>query len=451
MSSGRGGGLQAGAAGWVRRAAAGSLALALGLSVAAAAPVVLAASAAAPVTISLSLLATVSAGEPIPVSATLTSGGAPVAHRLVRFYVDNSEVVGAISIANGQASTTIRAAIPARAHTIKATFAGGGGYAAATASAALTVEVSTLSVHVVPAVAGTVTLSIDGGPPLTPDREGYINTDLTVGGKRSLQISVHDPSPGIKTTFVAWSNHDTSPTRVIRVEHDTYTQVAIQVAYLTLIRFQDAQGQPLSAHKVTKVSIDGPDGVVDPVNDSKVWLSSPVPHLTSSGALAVGPDFYSLRTADYDGINVAKQGEDRVIPGILTTWTARLGVYPLTLYARDMLFGSQASGPALLTGPDGLVRQVNISPRDGSTVLLPGALYKIKFKGLGFSPSAKVRVSSEQSVPIKVFTVVDGLVLLLLVLVAALGLLAVSRWRSQLLSRLHVWSAALRSRPGSDP
>ena len=450
MSSGRAGGRRAGPGTVGRLVAASVFASALGLS--ATAPIsALAASGPAPVSISLNVLATVSAGEPIPVAATLTSGGAPLANRLVRFYVDGSEVAGAISAGNGQATTTIRDQIPAGTHSVKATFAGSTGYAPASTSSSLTVRISTLSVHVVPAVAGTVTLSIDGGAPLSPDREGYINTDLTVGGLRSLQIVVHDPSPGIKATFVEWSNHDTSPTRVIRIEHGVYTQVAIQVSYLTLLRFQDALGQPLSAQKVTNLSVAGPDGVVLPVKGSKVWLTTPVPHSTSTGALAVGPDFYSLLSGEYDGVNAAKQGEDRVIPGILPVWTIRLGVYPLTLYGRDMIFGGQVAGPALLTGSAGLARHVNVAARDGSTLILPGGLYKIKFRGLGFAPTVKVRVSGEQSVPIKVFTPLDALVAFLVLLVLALGLLAASRWRSQLLAKLPIWREMLRKRLGSAP
>ncbi|HEY6539253.1 MAG TPA: Ig-like domain-containing protein [Candidatus Dormibacteraeota bacterium] len=429
------------------------LVVASGLAVAVAgwalAPLPALAAVAAPVRLTHRVPATVSAGVPIAVSATITSNGAPLAKRLVRFYVDGKEDAAALSAASGVASTTIRDQVPAGSHTVRAAFAGSAGYAPASATQPLLVKTSTLTVHVVPAVPGTVTLSIDGGTPLTEDREGYITTNLSLGGRRTLTIAVHDPNPTVKATFVAWSNHDTSPTRVLRIEHSVYTQVAIQVSYLTQLRFQDATGHPLSSHRVTRLSVDGPDGAVLPVIGSKVWLTTPVPHSTSTGALAVGPEFYSLRTASYEGVDVAKRGEDRVVPGVLPVWTMRLDVYPLTLYGRDMLFGGVVSGPALLTGPAGISRHLTIQERSGSTLVVPGGLYRVRYSGLGFAPTVRVRVSAAQVVPVKVFTALDAVVVVFLLLIVILALLAVSRWRSQLLARLPVWREMLRKRLGS--
>ncbi|MGH7705874.1 MAG: Ig-like domain-containing protein [Candidatus Dormibacteria bacterium] len=408
-----------------------------------------AASGPAPVNLSLKVPASVSAGEPIPVSASLTSDGVPVPGRLVRFSVDGTEVAAADTARDGQAATTIRKQIPAGTHTVEATFAGSADFQAARATAQLTVLISTLTVHVVPAVKGAVTLSVDGGPALSADAEGYIRANLTVGGLSTLTISVHAPRPGVRVHFVDWSNHETSPTRVLRVEHDVYTQVAIQVSYLTRVRFEDSEGQSLSRAKVSNLTIDGPNGAVLPISGGAVWLTTPTPHSTASGALAVGPDFYSIRTAAYQGVAVAKRGQDRVVPGEVKVWTIRLDVYPLTLYAVDIVFGRSVGARVLVSGPAGWSRRVTLNDRRGSTMVLPAGLYEVKFRGLGLAPTVRVRVSRVESAPVKVFTILDAAFVLLVLLAAGLGLLAASRWRNSILARLPVWREALRRHFGN--
>lgn len=382
------------------------------------------------VTISLSAPGSVSAGAAIPVSVHVSAGGAPVVRHLIRFYIAGVEVGAATTNYSGDATKSIRNSAPAGTQTLTAVFKGGGRLDPASTSRTIIIVAAELSIRLVPFVPNSVTVSIDGGPPIAADSAGYINANVVSGKRVTLHAVVQNPTPNVRVNFVEWSNGDTSAARSIHVGTRVYTQIALQASFLTPLKFEDGVGGRLPRSELRGMKLVGPEGAKITVgNHSAVWLSTPVPRRTPTGALAVGDQTYALVAADYHGVNVADQGLDRFVPSTGSSWTVRLRVYPMKLFTRNTVLGGQVGATVLVSGPAGSSRRLELSDRGPTTILVPVGRYSIKILSGGFGPAVKVRVSRAASVPMPMLTPIDlgGGVAVVLALV--FGFLALGPWR----------------------
>ena len=414
----------------VSLAAAAVAASLLVLSVGLAANVAAATREYIPVSISLSAPASVGAGAAIPVSVHVSAGGYPVVHHLIRFYIAGVEVGAITTNYSGDGAKSLRNTSPPGTQTLTAVFRGGGRLEPASASRTISIVAAQLSIRLVPYVPNAVTVSINGGVPFGADAAGYITADVTSGKRITLTVVTHDPTPNVRVSFVQWSNGDTSPIRSVHVGARLYTQIALQASFLTPLKFEDGVGSSLPRSQIQGVSLVGPDGTKVAVgNQAAAWLSTPVPRRTTSGALAVGNETYTMVTANYRGVNVANQGVDRFVPSAGGAWTVRLRVFPMTLFTRNTVLGGQVNATALLTGPAGLSRRLELSDRGTTTVMVPVGRYTVKILSGGFGPALKVRVSRAERVPLPMLTPIDIGGGVAAVLVVALAILGLGPWR----------------------
>ncbi len=400
------------------------------------------------VNIALTAPASVSTGSPIDVSVLVSSSGYPVVNHLIRFYAAGLYLGAAKTNSSGYAATKLRQALPVGTQTLIATYKGGGPVESARASRTILVVPAPLTIRVVPYVPGAVAVSINGGAPVSPNSGGYINQNLPVGGHVTLQAVLQNPAANERISFVSWSNGDTSTTRVLTDRTHAYTQLAVQVAYLTRLKFVTAAGRPVPTSQLQGVTLTGPDGTHVAVSDpSAVWLSTPAPRRTASGALSVGNDTYTAVTGYYDGVNVVNQGRDRFTPGPTGAWTVALNIYPVSLFSRNVVLGSQVPAKVALTGPGSQTRLVSLPQRGLATLTLPRGHYSVKLKSGGFGPGLKFRVSGASSVPIPIVTPLDiaGGVVVILLLIG--GLLALGPWRRRVVA--WVFAGDLRERRAS--
>lgn len=389
--------------------------------------------------LSLSAAASVTTGEPLLVSVALTWDGKPVAKHLVRLYVDGGEVGAIDTGSDGTGSTTIRSVLTAGADQLTATFHGAGAIPAATTSRPLQVVAAPFSIQVVPYVPNSIGVSVDGGAPLTPNADGFIIASFARGGLVTLNAQVHNPSPDIRVAFVAWSNNDISPTMSLEVTRKVRAEIALQISYLTKLKFVDASGHPLPRGSLSRIQLAGPDGQTISLGKGRqVWLSTPTPRKTSTGALAVGADVYTLTSANYEGVNVADQGIDRYVPRPGGVWTVRLAAFPLQVVAKNLVLGGQVGASARLTWPTGRSRRLQLPDSDGRTLVVPRGRYRLKVVSGGIGPALDVRISRSIEVPLPIVTILDLVVLALLValLIALLVVFKpVRRWRQHRLQR----------------
>lgn len=387
------------------------------------------------VSLSLSAPASVGAGAPLPVSVHISAGGFPLGRRLIRFYIAGVDVGAATTNYSGNASKSLRTSVPPGPQTLTAVFRGSGRYDPASASQTITIIAAALTIRVVPFVPNSVTVSIDGGPAIAPDSGGYINTQAPAGKRVTLHAVVQNPTPNVRVSFVEWSDGNTSTTRSIHIGAKVYTQIALEASFLTPLKFEDGVGAPLSRSQLRGMQLVGPQGTKIAVGSrSAVWLSTPVPRRTTSGALAVGDQTYTLVAADYQGVNVADQGNDRFVPSAGATWTVRLRVFPMKLFTRNTILGGQVAATVLVSGPDGSSRRLQLPDRGGTTILVPVGRYTVKILSGGYGPAVKVRVSRAASVPLPLLTPIDIGGGVAVVLVLLFGYLALGPWRRRVVA-----------------
>ena len=388
-----------------------------------------------PVNIQLTAPARVTSGAPIAVSVVVTSSGVPVRDHLVRFYAAGIYLGAAKTNSVGHGSTNLRKALPAGTWTLLATYKGGGPIESATASQTITVVAAPLSIRVVPYVPHTIAVSIDGAAPVSPNADGFINEPLPKGGQVTLVAEVQNPSPNVRVSFVSWSNGDTSTTRVMSDRSHAYTQIALQLSYLTPIKFTTAAGVPIPPSQVRAVTLSGPDGTKVAVGSSGLaWLTTPAPRRSPTGQLTVGADTYTVVTANYLGVNVANQGKDRFSPGPGGLWKVALDVYPVSILSRNTVLGSQVAAAVLLHGQGSTSRLLHLPARGPLTLTLPSGRYSLKVKGGGFGPGLDFRVSGPTVVPVPLLTILDLAGGFLLLLLIAGGLLALGPGRKRLVA-----------------
>ncbi len=382
------------------------------------------------VNISLSAPASVNAGSGIPVSVHVTAGGAPAVDKLIRFSIAGVEVGAAKTNFSGDAAKTLHGSIPPGAQTLTASYRGGGRYDAASASRTIVIVAAQLSIRVVPFVPNSVSVSIDGGAAIAADSAGYINASVPSGKRLTLQAIVQNPNPHVRVSFVEWSNGDTSATRSVHVGARFYTQIALQTSFLTPLTFEDGVGGHLPASELKDLNLVGPDGsTVTVAQKSAIWLSTPVPRRTTSGALEVGNQTYTLVTAYFQGVDVADQGLDRFVPSAGGRWTVRLRVFPMKLVTRNTVLGGQIGASVLVSGPGSSSRRLELSAHSATTILVPVGRYSVKILSGGFGPTVKVRVSRPATVPLPMITPIDIGGGGILIVVIVLGFLAMGPWR----------------------
>ncbi len=388
-----------------------------------------------PVNIQLTAPVKVTSGAPIAVSVVVTSSGVPVRDHLVRFYAAGIYLGATKTNSVGRGATTLRKALPVGTWTLLATYKGGGPIESATASQSITVVAAPLSIRVVPYVPHSIAVSIDGAAPVSPNSDGFINEPLPKGGQVTLVAEVQNPSSNVRVSFVSWSNGDTATTRVMSDRSHAYTQIALQVSYLTPIEFTTAAGVPIPPSQVQGVTLAGPDGTkVEVGSGGQAWLPTPAPRRSPTGQLTVGSDTYTAVSATYQGVNVANQGKDRFSPGPGGVWKVGLDVYLVSMVSHNTVLGAQVAATVLLHGPGSTSRLVHLPDRGPLTLTLPRGRYSLKVKGGGYGPGLDFRVSGPTVVPVPLLTILDlaGGVLLLLLLGG--GLLALGPGRRRLVA-----------------
>ena len=382
------------------------------------------------VSISLSAPASVQAGTPIPVSVHVTAGGAPVVRHLIHFYIAGVDVGAVTTNYAGDGAKAIRNSVAAGAQTLTAVFRGSGRLNPASVSRPIVIVAAVLSIRVVPFVPNAVSVSINGGPPIPTNSGGYINADVPAGKRITLRASVQNPNPNVRVAFVQWSDGNTSESRSVHVGAHIYTQIALQASFLTPLKFEDGVGSPLPRSQLRGLKLVGPEGTnISVGSQSSVWLSTPVPRRSPTGALAVGDQTYALVAADYQGVNVGDQGVDRYVPSAGGIWTVRLRVYPMKLFTRNTILGGQVSATVLVSGPAGSHRRIQLSDRGPTTILVPVGRYTVKVLSGGFGPAVKVRISRAGSVPLPMLTPIDLGGGAALIAAVVLGFLALGPWR----------------------
>jgi hypothetical protein len=280
---------------------------------------------------------------------------------------------------------------------------------------------------------------LDGSRTFVSQASGTILAEVATRGDHTLSLTLPRDDDRTRYSFVRWSDESFQPVRQVRMHDNHALSVGLQVAYRTQVVFSDPDGKPLDAARVSNVVLSGPDAEVVKLDYpyAPMWLHTPLPakHMGDNSLHVVAVP-YALSRVDYDGLNVASEGQERYLPAAGGTWVVHLRLYRLTLRAKDALFGTSLTRPVTLTDPSGRQQHLKLD-RNGQLSIVAGrGNYTARVHAAGISPMVPIALSRSQTADLSVITPIDLLVLALTCLAIIAVLFAVGRGRQRLVGMI---------------
>jgi hypothetical protein len=293
-----------------------------------------------------------------------------------------------------------------------------------------------LTIQTIPAVAGVV-LTLDGNRTFVSQVNGMIVADVATRGDHTLSLTLPRDDDRTRFSFVRWSDESFQPVRQVRLHENHTLYAGLQVAYRTEVVFSDPVGRPLDAARVSNVILSGPDAEVVRLDYPypPTWLRTPLPakHMGDNSLHVVAVP-YALSRVDFDGLNVANDGQERYLPAVGGTWVVHLKLYRLTLRAKDALFGTTLSRPVTLTDPSGRQQRFQLDASGQFSIVAGRGIYTARVLAAGISPLVPIALSRSQTAELSVITPIDLLVVGFTGLAVVAVLLAIGRGRKWLLA-----------------
>jgi len=207
---------------------------------------------------------------------------------------------------------------------------------------------------------------------------------------------------------------------------------ALAVSRPVSLSFTDSAGRAVSAQRIAEVQLSGGGSTV---TVSGAQLQEPVSVLANRAELVEGTwkaqqVTYSVARVTVEGSDAAFAGQQRFDPNAASHWPISVSVFDVSVTVRDMLFGRRVTSAAEVTRPDGVQYAVQLGG-EGPT-LLPSLVrgdYTLTTQAAVLGASSKILVSKNFDAELRVLTLPDLLVLLLLMLDTSVLFVMIGRRR----------------------
>ena len=405
-----------------------------------------AASATAPVLTLDPFPAAVVGERPVVVGHLTQPDGTAMAREAVTLYVDDAREDHATTAENGTVVLRIKSELPAGTYAIRATYDGDAkaNVNPVSASGQLEIHPGTLGVKIVPALPNMhvrLTPLPKSGPPaadapgvtLISDESGLVTFPISEIGNYRVEVLLPwtSPAAGVRAEFSRWRENIFTPYRDVEYEPGMVLQAGFEVQYLVAYQFTNLQGDPIDPSGISTVTLTNSMGErIERDEHGEFWVKGGRVTRRSSG-LEETQLQYSVDEVIVDGANVVNRAQNRFIPARTRSWTVPLLFYAMSFSSQDAIFGFPMGDTVEVVSPNGTVHGVALDA-DGlaSLPLLPRGEYKVRVQGSGYSPTLPVALSKDQTVALKVISLLDAAFIGGLGASVALGLLIVGRWRS---------------------
>lgn len=377
-------------------------------------------------------------GQKIFLSATMDTGGVPVASVHLRLLVDGRERRQARTNAQGRASFELLGNLAAGTHRITVEYLATHrrfraiGQVLASASTTIQIRPLIVAIRTVPAVPG-VSFQLDGRT-FVSDGTGIARTTVATAGMHGLTVTLRDPDPTTHVEFGRWGDDAFAPARQIRVESDINLDAGLRIGYLTQLKFVGLNGIQVDGAKISDVWLSGPnaEAIHTAYPFPAVWLRTPLPTKRSGAdGLYLTPTPYTVSTTNYDGLSVVDRGRQlfdpgtTYKPGTTRVWSIPLLLFTMNIHAQDALFGASITRPVLVTDPNGNRRQLQLDRHGNAVITVGRGNYLLHVLTGGISPLEPVALSRNKLAIVPIISFVDlaivgsaiGLTLLCLFLV----------------------------------
>jgi hypothetical protein len=383
--------------------------------------------------------------RPVVVGHLTRPDGTAMAREAVTLFVDDAREDNATTAENGTVVLRIKSELPAGTYAIRLTYDGDpkANVNPVSASGQLEIQPGTLSVKVVPALPDlhiTLTPLPKSGPPaadapnvtLITDESGIVTFPISeIGHYRAEVLPWASPDPGVKAEFSRWRENVFTPYRDVEYEPGIVLQAGFEVHYLVGYQFTNLQGDSIDPSEISSVTFTNSMGErIERTEHGAFWVKGGRVTRRSSGLEETRLQ-YSVDEVIVDGANVVNRAQNRFVPARTRSWTVPLLFYAMSFSSQDAIFGFPLGDMVEVVSPNGSVHTAALNA-DGlaSLPLLPRGEYKVRVQGSGFSPTLPVALSKDQTVALKVISLLDAAFVGGLGASVALGLLIVGRWRS---------------------
>ncbi len=361
-------------------------------------------------------VAPVAWGERALVTAHLAlSDGSALGNVHVDLHI-NGEASGGRTDATGKAIFTPKPPVNPGTYTVTVTFNGSSTLLPSQAYSSLTVKPRLLTIHTMPAAQG-LPFVLDGTQ-FVSDAQGIAQTVVPPSFDETTQLPEAGPlivAPGIEERFARWRTLNGD----IVATYEMYYGISL--------KFIDLAGNPIDPARVTKVTFKSAIGALISVAPDQPFTVLGQRVVALAGEFQAKDITYAAQDVVVDGSSVIHVAQQRFTPSGERVWTITLLFYAAHFSVRDALFGFPIDATVGVTYPDGHEVDLPTSHGELSLVALARGDYHVAARGFGIAFSRPVSLSRDQQVELKFISYLDVGVVVTLVLLVALGLVALGR------------------------
>ncbi|MGH8960751.1 MAG: hypothetical protein ACRDWT_06010 [Jatrophihabitantaceae bacterium] len=192
------------------------------------------------------------------------------------------------------------------------------------------------------------------------------------------------------------------------------------------LRFLDLAGSSVPAGRVSGVRVEGDGSDLQlsgsQVGDAFLLLAEQATRVRN--VWQVRRVSYAMSAVRIDGSDVVFAGAQHFEPATAQVWPVRLSVFRVSVTAHDALFGMRVGSHLVITRPDGTRFAEQVSGDGPSTVVssIARGVYDFHFSAAIFGSHTVLQVSRDDSVDVRVVTLLD--VVVVIALIAALAVSA---------------------------
>jgi hypothetical protein len=217
--------------------------------------------------------------------------------------------------------------------------------------------------------------------------------------------------------------------RDVTIPSKKTVQVGLNVAHQVSLKFFDLDGLPVDPARIESIGIRSTQG------DAFTLKPGDSPWLPASrtarrlGGLDETDLLYSVNSVIIDGSNVVNSAQQRFYAKPEDVWKISLLLYSLQVTSKDSLFAAPVGKTVGVSFPDGQVKTYTLD-KSGKVEIhaLARGIYKVSLMGTrGLGTSMPVALSRNQTVNLRIVTMLDISVVGAIFMSFAVGLVLIGR------------------------
>ena len=269
-----------------------------------------------------------------------------------------------------------------------------------------------------------VHFSLDGNA-ASSDDNGTATFDIFPGRYQLSIVPTGNVDGDAMYDFYRWKDLSTTKAydnpRALNVSSSLSLIVLLKLSYLVkmVFTYNDPSGltKQVDSSLVDRAHFAASDGVpIDVKNFKGAWFVLNRFQKISDSVWPGWKRLDNMYTADQVyvmGQNAVQHGSQKFAPAPGATWTVSLQLYEFTVIVRDLFFGSRVNGAVYIKSFNGtLVDTQKTSSGVAVFQTFPRGYYSVGVKGLLLTLPVPVIFSKPSSLEIRVFSLLDGTVVL---------------------------------------